>query len=186
MLKDILAIQKIKDNHGLTLIETTIALGILMIGTLASLTLMLASFNYVQQTEHEIVVVNLAREGIEIMRSIRNNEDANDPTDIDLFDGSYDNTSYIVDNNTSNNANNFVLNQRVTAPSARQCAACSLYLKDGQYLHDPSGSETIFKRMITISPGAYNDEKIIISEVAWTVKGKTYSYKLESHLTNWQ
>ena len=175
--------KKTKNNSGLTLIETTIALGILMIGTLASLTLMLASFNYVQRTEHEIVVVNLAREGIEIMRSIRNNEDNLDLSDIDLFDGSYNNTSYIVDNNTTNDASDFI---SVIAASARQCADCSLYLKDGQYLHDDTGSETIFKRMITINPGTHDNEKIIISEVAWTVKGNTYSYKLEAHLTNWQ
>lgn len=186
MPKETLIIQKIKSRYGLTLMETTIALGILMIGILASLTLMLASFNYVQEGEYEIIVVNLAREGIELMRAIRNNEDANDPDDINLFDNTYDYQNYIIDNNTSNDSNNFTSNQAVGVSNINQCTQCNLYLKDGQYLHDASGSQTIFKRMISILPGDDDNEKIIISEVSWTTKNKTHHYLLESHLTNWQ
>jgi len=46
------------NSQGLTLMETTITLGILMIGVLATVTLLLATFNYAQQSEQEIVVVN--------------------------------------------------------------------------------------------------------------------------------
>ena len=114
-----LSFRRIKNNFGLTLMETTIALGILMIGILASLTLMLSSFDYVQQTEHEIVVVNLAREGIEIMRIIRNNENNAVLNDIDLFDGSYDGLTYIVDSDSTNLAASFpsLATANILAPS---------------------------------------------------------------------
>lgn len=176
----------IKNISGLTLMETTIALGILMIGVLASLTLMLSSFNYIQATEQEIVIVNLAREGIEIVRSMRNSESPLSASDVDLFDGSYDDASYIVDIEDTNSASSFNSNELSGVDNLENCTECSLYLKDGRYVHDTSGDDTVFKRMVTINPGASADEKIIVSEVSWTVKGKTHTYALESHLTNWQ
>lgn len=181
-----LPLKKIQLHFGLTLMETTIALGILMIGVLASITVMLSSFNFAQETEQEIIVVNLAREGIEIMRAIRDNEDDNNPDDVDLFDGSYDNKNFYVDSNDGNSA--AAMNARLvtTADNANDCDECKLYFKDGQYLHDATGNDTIFNRMISLKPGSSNSEKIIISEVGWTLKGKTHSYLLEAHLTDWQ
>ncbi len=193
-----------KNNFGLTLIETTIALGILMIGILASLTLMLSSFNYVQQTEQEIIVVNLAREGIEIMRgNIRSQANAvcrsgsnqgnsclfdsqcSDSQCVSaLFTGDYDTNSYFIDN-TFDDMHTLSYNM-VTHTSASDCGECQLYLNNGQYTHNDIGDPTSFKRMVTINQGSNTDEKIILSEVSWTIKGKTYTYTLESHLTNWE
>ena len=59
-----------KDNSGVTLIETIVALGILTVGIVAALSLMIGTISFSQSSEQSIVVVNLAREGIEMTRSI--------------------------------------------------------------------------------------------------------------------
>ncbi len=187
----------IKNKKGLTLLETTIALGILMLGILASLTLMLSSFSYIQTTENEIVVVNLAREGLEIVRSIRNNNSYkpdSDKTKIDIFSGAFDGNGYIVDTVNHNNLST----QAINVTNINQCNSgdntiCNLYLTDtGRYTHDPSSgslsnTKTAFSRLVTIeaSPDNYY-EKIITSTVSWQVKGRTRTFKIESRLTDWQ
>jgi len=177
---------KIKFNQfGLTLMETTIGLGILMIGILAGLSLMSASFKFTQHSEDEIVVVNLAREGLEIVRSMRNNQDDSDPNDFDIFSLSSD-TNFIIDSQT-NNTNAELTNHIVSASSASNCSECLLYFKNGQYVHDSvDGTPTAYRRLIKIEDTSSSYERRIISEISWTVKNKTYTYNLETHLTDWQ
>src|SRR3989338_5345228 len=76
-------------QRGFTLVETIVSLGILMLGIGASLTLVTATVSYSKQTESLIVVVNLAREGLEIVRAIR------DVGGFDALPGG--DTSWIID-----------------------------------------------------------------------------------------
>ena len=173
---------KIRQNKfGLTLIETVIALGILMMGILSSLVLMYTSFDYVQQTESEIVVVNLAREGIELVRAMRNKKDFN------LFNEAYLQNyydgSYIIDINTTDLDSADYISTDIT-----NCTKCELYLNGGRYIHNRIGTDVIntgIKRLITIQ-SVSSHEKIIISEISWTIKSKTHTYSLQTHLTDWQ
>jgi len=159
---------------------------------------MLSSFNYIQSSEDEIVVVNLAREGLEIVRSIRNNN-SNPPlgetTTVNIFDGTFDNESYIIDSgdNSTLGTGNQVTN--ISAGDINQCntgdhAACRLYLTpSGRYTHDAAaGQPTNFSRLVTIapSPDNYSYEKLITSTVSWQVKGKIHTLSLETRLTDWQ
>ena len=190
-----------RSQLGLSLLETTIALGILMMGILASLTLMLSSFNYIQSSENEIVVVNLAREGLEIVRSVRNNN-SNPPVDqtpVNIFSGAFDNKSYVLDSsvNTTLGTSNLVAN--VDAGNISQCnsganTSCNLYLTpSGRYTHNSSDNEpTAFSRLVTISPFVDSTgtnhlyEKIITSTVSWESKGRVRTFSLETRLTDWQ
>ncbi|MFH1890919.1 MAG: prepilin-type N-terminal cleavage/methylation domain-containing protein [Candidatus Kuenenbacteria bacterium] len=162
------------NQKGMTLVETTIALGILMIGIMASITLMLSTFNFAQKNEQEIIVVNLAREGIEIVRALRNNQSAN------LFDGTYDGRNYIVDVDENFNLDN----EMIGIDNINECNACLLKLINGQYSHGAGGQNTNIKRMISIKNVSSNEKKIL-SEVSWMYKGTTYDFILESNLTNW-
>lgn len=175
----------------MTLLETTISLGILMMGILASLTLMLSSFNYIQATEDQIVVVNLAREGLEIVRSLRN-DNSNPPpsaTTINIFSGDYDNQSYLVDgdaNDTLSSANRV---SGVSASNLNDCAACRLYLNAaGRYTYNATGATpTVYKRLVTITPSPdHSYQKIITSTVSYQQKNKISTYSLETRLTDWQ
>jgi len=164
-----------KKQSGMTLVETTIALGILMLGVLASLVLMWSTFKYAYKSEHEIVVVNLAREGIEIIRALRNNQGS------DFFTNIFDqNSNFIVDSN-----NYFNLDHQADNSSANECQKCQLYqMSDARYLYDSSGQLSVYKRVIklrSVSPA----EIRVISEVGWNDKGENNSFLLETYLTNW-
>lgn len=172
----------IRNQKGLTLIETTIALGILMMGIMSSLTLMLASFNYIRRTEQEIVVVNLAREGIELMRSARNNSEAGG---VDLFNSEIDDKNFILDSTDVGNFN-VSADYAIDETTISQCDECTLYIKNGKYVHDDTGDPTIFRRLITIKPSNSSNKKIVVSQVSWRVENKSFTYTLEGQLSNWQ
>lgn len=199
-----------KNQAGLTLLETTVALGILMLGILASLTLMMSSFNFTHRSEKEIIVVNLAREGLELVRSSRNQKTCDGTATTctsdsvcssnvtclsKIFQGQYSEDAngerYLIDSSATgdNSTANFLeaTNNLSTYSNVSECADCALNIYNNQYVHSALGEPTEIKRMITIKPSSNNpDKKIITSAVSWTEKNKTYTYTLETVLYNWQ
>lgn len=59
------------NQEGMTLLETVAALFVILIGIVAALVLIISSSSAARKTEDRLVAANLAREGIEIARSIR-------------------------------------------------------------------------------------------------------------------
>jgi prepilin-type N-terminal cleavage/methylation domain-containing protein len=60
-----------KNEQGFTLIELMIALAVFTIGIVAALSLALANYNNSRDNLDKIVASNLAREGIELIRNVR-------------------------------------------------------------------------------------------------------------------
>jgi len=58
---------------GQSLLEVTMAIGILMLGLLGVMALTSSSYSASSESQDRIVAVNLAREGVEAVRSIRDN-----------------------------------------------------------------------------------------------------------------
>ena len=112
-----------RSEWGFTLIETIVATGIVGIGIVATLSLFSSTVSFTQDREDFSVVVNLAREGIEIVRSIRDSSGYSA-----LQDG-----TWIVD--TTSNYYGFL----VAADNAdiNICSNCGLNLTSGLYTHDP-------------------------------------------------
>jgi len=164
--------KKINNQSGMTLIETIVALGILTLGIISSLSLMVSAITFSRSSEKMIVVVNLAREGIEITRSLRNNDGF-----ASLTTG---NKIGVINHMTGNlsleNANNAEI---------LDCSNCVLQIHNERYYHNSPGDDTEFKRMLTISDVTANEEKKIISTVLWTERGSEHVFKLETNLTNW-
>lgn len=152
--------------------ETIIALGVLTAGIITTLTLVISSVNFSRNSEQMIVVVNLAREGIEMVRAIR---------DTDGFDAIAAGDQVININLDNGDLGLITADNNTLA----DCSNCALELYNGRYLHNTSGGEiTIFKRMIIITDlSSY--EKKVLSKVYWMERGREHSYILESYLTNW-
>ena len=64
-------IKLFKKNKGETILETIIAVSILAIGVTLSSTLMASSLRNINTSKNRVIAVNIAREGIEAMRNIR-------------------------------------------------------------------------------------------------------------------
>lgn len=60
-----------KKNNGFTLLEMLLALSVISVGVMAAFTLSTANLNTVKANGQRVLAANLAREGIEVVRNIR-------------------------------------------------------------------------------------------------------------------
>ena len=176
-----------KNKQGVTMMETVVALGVLILGIITILALMASAIAFSQISEHSIIVANLAREGIEVVRSIRDFS-RTDPSVLpsgatSFFDSSVDGC-YIVDVKNNFNLHNFIDDQYWQQIGA--CSGCQLYQDQTSnlYSHSATGKETVFKRAIKIEEVS-SYEKRVLSKVTWTERGRTHEFVLEDHLTDW-
>lgn len=161
----------IKNNYGVTLIETIVALSILTTGIISALALITNSISYSQSSEQSIVVVNLAREGLEIVRSVRELQDFNA-----LESGAkLANINYINGGLELLTADNSVI---------KNCSNCALEFYNGRYVHNSPGEPAVFKRLITITDVSPT-EKNVVSQVYWTERSRDHYFVLEENLTDW-
>ena len=83
-----------KYQNGFTLLETIVAVGLITVGLISALALISSSLFYVSSIEDRLIAANLAGEGIEIVRNIRDNNWLQNPTDptkwnLNLSNGDY-------------------------------------------------------------------------------------------------
>lgn len=137
---------KIKQQTGLTLIEVIIALAVITTGVISSLTLTSYNLTTVFASETRLVAANLAREGIEAVRQLR---DSNWLAGYPWNQGIAEAGTYRLTVNF-NPENNFWATQSQQA-DIDNCADCQLYFDDsGVYSHNDSGAVTVYKRLIAL------------------------------------
>lgn len=172
---------KLKNQKGVTLIETIVSLGILTLGIISALVLITNSLVYSQTAEQKIVVINLAREGIEMVRTIREFNISSDEGTIYGFSKLVSGKYIVGPNYISGDLQLTAVDNEVL----KDCQNCTLNLYEGRYLHEIAGGiTTSFKRMITIVDISAH-EKQILSTVYWSERGRDHSFVLEENLTDW-
>lgn len=185
--------KNIFSQTGQGLLEAVFAIGILLM--VAGAVLALATSNLVGQkaSEFQIRANNLAREGIEVVRSLR---DANWLAGNDWDEGinSGGSARAVFDETTSLWVLDFTLNAETTL---------WLNLATGVHSHDTAGRRTVFRRSLEFgnicldASGAESiaascpigDEKIgteITSIVSWDERGQNKEIKLVNLLYAWR
>ena len=156
-----------KNNKGFTLLETIVAIGVIMVGLIAVLVLINGSLFYVSLIKDRLTVAYLNSEGLEVVRNIRdNNWLQNLAWNNSLSDGDY-NIAYSS-----------------LSPSSYADTELLLDTSSGLYNYS-SGSPSGFKRKISIvNLSSY--ELQVISAVTWQRKGINYTNSAEEHLFNWK
>ncbi|MCX6813816.1 MAG: prepilin-type N-terminal cleavage/methylation domain-containing protein [Candidatus Azambacteria bacterium] len=156
----------IKNNNGFTLLETIVAVSLIVVGLISALGLITTSLFYVSNIQDRLVAANLMAEGIEVARNIRdNNWLQSQPWNNGLANGDYQ--------------------------VAYNSMSLSLYsgnplLLDSNGLYNyTSGATTPYVRKISIADLS-NYEIQVISTVTWQRRGTTYSSSAEDHLFNWK
>lgn len=153
-------------DRGFTIIETLVALIILTIALGPALFLTISALNTSNAIKNNLIAANLAQEGVEVVRSIR---------DTNWFLGrSFD---------TNLSAGTYRIQWDSDTPLSLSSNPV-LKLNDGIYNYS-SGENTIFKRTITITKPAQTNIKIK-SEVTWNERGRDKSAQVESYLYNWK
>lgn len=184
------------NQKGQTLLETVLAVGVILIGLVSLIALFTATNIAGRQSTKQVVAANLAREGIEVARHLRDSnwlaiEDGDavawadglytsmDPTSIPIFDtvGFAWSLSLL--------AEDFVN----ICPGGH---ACSRIYQDneGRYLQfegvpKVGYQETDYSRLITITPIS-NEELEVVCEVQWEEQDQIHSYQLIEHIYDWK
>ncbi|PIW68165.1 hypothetical protein COW09_00135 [bacterium (Candidatus Moisslbacteria) CG12_big_fil_rev_8_21_14_0_65_36_11] len=163
-----------KSGAGQTYIEVIVATGLLSMALLAIVGLATAQLKLGGQSAKKLIAYNLASEGVEVCEAIRMDQwlDPDSSWPYGLADG------------------NWVLDYSSTSTTAADnadlslCNNCSLCQQADDSFKICSDSNSIFKRMVTISTvSAY--EKKIISEVRY-LENTWKSIKMEKNLTDWK
>jgi len=157
-------------NKGFTMIEVSIAIGVMMIGVVGIYSLVPRVAKTVSLNTDKFVAVQLAREGMEIIRNIR---------DSNWLEQNFASTTP-WDDNLDNCSNGCEIGYNDSAPVVYQ----DRYLKidtNGFYNYE-TGQKSKFKRKITItSEGNIMDIKVDIfrsgSQPFFTLQGKFYDWR---------
>ena len=157
-------------SKGFTLIEVIVS--ILMISTVVvgAMFAISLSFSSAARIRDSMIAANLAQEGLEVVRGIRDR----DWHLGNIFGASLANGSYIV-----------------TWNSESLTAFSDVFIKkdaNGFYNY-VSGTDTIFKRKVIIEDSAQNPstvERVVKVEVSWDEKRAPKIIQVEARLFNWQ
>lgn len=157
------------DERGFTLIETLVALILVTIAMGPVFILATSSVNVASRIEHNLIAANLAQEGIEVVRNIRDTNWLNGAG----FDNNLPIGSWRV--------------QWDTVSGGLMAVGSNPVLKKDNGLYNYStGTDTVFRRTIIISkPGA--TELVVVSSITWTDRGNANRIMtVEYHLFNWK
>src|SRR3989344_6351960 len=159
-------------SGGFSLLETTIAIAIMVSAILGPMGLSSQSIRSASVARNTIVASNLAQEGLELVRVFRHNN---------RLAGQ----SWIQGLDTCLSANGCRIDARDL--SVQACAAVCVPLKfdDSLKLYNySSGADTIFSRTITIS-NITDDEIKVRASVKWNDKLGDQFFNLETSAFHW-
>lgn len=172
-----------KNQFGQGLMETTIAIGVIITAIVGSISLVAFTIRSTNSTLNRLIAQNLAWEGIEVVVSIRDTNFLNSGTAFDdSLNGGGDTTAIITFDETSN-----VWLVDFT-PNTMNDAATTLYETNGLYVQassTPSGQATQFKRLIQIVPNGVGRFDVT-SQVQWNERGSIFTVESYRSFFDWK
>lgn len=175
-------------RSGFTLLETMVAIAILLVAVVAPISLIGDSLSNLYYARDQMIAVNLAQEGIEMVRQVRDSEKLNGNTFASALPlGNYD---YVVDPYSffSTSGVSGIKAGLISCPSCSDSGKAIVFDSTlGLYRQNfPSGSATPFGRVVNISSnGLGSDERRVTSTVTWRTGNKLGSIVVEEYLFDW-
>lgn len=160
---------KFQQNKGYILIESIIAITIVVVGLLGIFSLLSRSLSLNRVVADRFVAAYLAAEGIELVKNmIDNNILAGKPWNAGFSSGNYE------------------ADFRSEKLAANQHRPLRLNLESGAYGYGEA-EPTRFTRIIRITLSPDGNETTVGSRVSWVTRGGgTFDVNLEEHLFNWR
>lgn len=178
-------IKIIKNNKAFSLLEVTLAMGVLVIGILGVFSLVIQNAQVQNYNKHYLIASMLVQEGIEIVRNKRDNNWIDDTIPAWYEGIANGNGEFIVDYSDPSSFDFSIDN----------IANARLYLdSDNFYTHTAVGNTASpFYRLIEIHDftdhgGSDTEEDAfrVLSKVQWDEHGQTHKYIAETLLYNWR
>lgn len=166
-----------KNKPGFSLVEVITVLLVISIGMAGVLNLIIQSVQSQQINKHTLTAYQLAQEGIELIRSRRDNNWAGGFN----WNESLDSGAFFMDYTSPE--------PQPTAPYPNQIAAGRLILdSEGFYSSSPTTflPDGQYSRIISLANSTDDGEKVKVRvSIYWYDRGQLNSYSLEADLYNW-
>ena len=156
-------------KKGFTLMEVIVSLGVIIAALVGVMALVTFSVSSIRVNKSRIIASNLAQEGLEIVRNIRDNNWLNYKRSVSNWRDGLASGNYLVQFDTEN------LLVFSSTPLKINPA--------GRYQYN-SGSDTLFYSKISIEHIGDNQIKVI-SQIDWQEDGKSHVVKTETRFYNW-
>lgn len=168
--------EKLKNNRGFSMIELMASIFILSFGIIVIYNVFSNFIVMTNTVSSRLTAVYLAKEGMEIVKNVRDNNFINDENwdnDINICSSGCqaDYKAGTASETSVNKIKNYNANQFLMMNS------------DGFYGYD-SGIASKFKRKITITSQGSNALKVV-TQVFWNYNGKDISFETTGYLYNW-
>jgi len=190
-------------RSGFTVLETLVAVSVLLVGVVGPISLIVQALSSTSFSRNHIVAYNLAQEGIELMRAVRDDMalctalGAADFTNLGSLTPGYFKFDALLSTTISCGGTNM----NVPKPIQSIASTCDtpLHINGGVYTYT-GGTVTAFSRCVLVCsppdaapclaasdsdiPGA--DQIEIISKVSWEERGVLKNILLRDRLYNWK
>ena len=172
-------------NRGFGLIEVTVSIYIITMGLLGLMSLVWQNSKIQNINKNNIIASQLAQEGIELVRNVRDENWRNENFDWkkDIFTGASPFRDYIIDYrgraSIDKNVNGITDNRaRLNVHNSGEY--------EGFYTHSTDDiTETLFSRIIEVDKN--NDTVLTVKcTVFWEERSREHEYIVETKLYNWK
>ena len=172
-----------KSDTGFTLLEVIIAIAVVFIGLIGVLYLVSFSISASSVAKNKLIAANLAQEGIELVRGIRDTNWAQGENWDNGIKGTGNQRAGIIDYDDIEGLTSYF---NPPYSDIDECGDnCRVYLKNDFYTHDSSGSPTNFYRLILldkISPSQIE----VTCEIKWIEHSRVHYLTVKDYLYDWQ
>jgi prepilin-type N-terminal cleavage/methylation domain-containing protein len=170
MYKEINMLKIIKNKKAFTLLEIIIVTFIISMGLVGVMSLFLQTIKVQNINKSELIASQLAQEGIETIRNIRDeNWILGNPYDDNLSDGNY--------------AIDYLRNRE--SVTGIDHAGANLKIFNNKYLHSGIVGSP-FNRVVSITDVGLGDYLDIVCTVQWDERGDKKQYTAQTYLYDWQ
>ncbi len=171
------------NQNGVTLVEVMVSLVLFGISFGGLMLLLTYNISNAEDLRNATVASGLAQEGLEIVRSIRDQDWISERAWNSGFPGTLPAT-YEVQWNTVAPQDVTTGFSAITSVNPGNTRFLRKNPTSGLFSYTPTDTETGFKRTITItSLNAY--EIRVVASISWKQRGATKNLNAESHLYNW-
>ena len=193
---------RVSEKRGFTLIETIVALSLITAAVVGPVFLITKGLYSASFSKNRLIASNLAQEGIESARAVRENNMIcgflNSDPNFDWLRGS-DGSGRMAGSGLTVDTTQFYIitcnGQIITNPQIRSDIGCSNILKmdtSGHYGYIGTNS-TVFTRCLDVTPASSDDGIIpkadiadITSTVNWNERGQNNTFVVKERLYNWK
>ncbi|MBI4276325.1 hypothetical protein HY629_00605 [Candidatus Uhrbacteria bacterium] len=179
--------------RGQGLLETTIAIGILSVGVLSILSLGASQLKAIRAAEDRLVAGELAREGMEIVRSVRDSNWLAGGTTLWTQGWAADGPYYRIPSIAPDHGVGNVRWSLLGLPSGEFTLPGATVYTDGIFYRqaltiEPTWKRTQFKRIITVTPVAADpvNARRVVVDVRWGNLVAPSKVVVEEVLWNWK